>query len=533
MPSIFHPRRASVSHPPSDPLEDDPSSPTSLRNKRRSMDVGRPPVSGNKFKEFFKGSNTHNEVEKNGRRRTSSISQMGNDDDHKGSLRKRLSSASQIFSSKPPQSPEPTNGNGALQTPLTPSRPPGTGARYDDPAPRSPRSTTQFASPTLFPENFSLSNTASPEGEAGRRGSISWQPSYPTVLPDDSYADLAPDGHPAIENVTLSPSPSMPSENEHRRSLLEALEANGQMPTPSPDDVHNRLDPRKYFGANGQIPTPSPDEQPRAITPPPPPQPAPPLTPPPSATSPNKTLAEPQSPRARRPTLSLQMDPPVLDSTILAPPISATDSVPPSPSNAKLNGKSRPDMPLRKATLIQSPPMPQPIKNLPSMVGWPAFMKEGGPGTPAWGQLAKDNAPRTPGWGGGAVPKTPGWAAMTSPLSARTPATPGGSGFPFALPQTTVGQNKGKGKEQMSAEELRKARRAMVSRSSGFNTDVSPSCCDNRRLCLHKRTAKSEPVTTTTKSLRPRWKATERTIPSQRRRPTRREKSQQSHSRIA
>lgn len=50
-----------------------------------------------------------------------------------------------------------------------------------------------------------------------------------------------------------------------------------------------------------------------------------------------------------------------------------------------------------------------------------------------------------------------------SPASARIPGTPGTPGFPFSLPQTPVGQNKGKGKESMTEEELRKARRAMVS----------------------------------------------------------------------
>jgi len=48
-----------------------------------------------------------------------------------------------------------------------------------------------------------------------------------------------------------------------------------------------------------------------------------------------------------------------------------------------------------------------------------------------------------------------------SPASARMPGTPGTPGFPFSLPQTPVGQNKGKGKELMSEEELRKAKRAM------------------------------------------------------------------------
>lgn len=429
MPTLFSARRASVSQ--ADPLQHD--SPT--HTKRRSMDAGRPPVSGNKFKDFFKSS--HHQMDDGqhdtGRRRSSVSQTTANEGTN--SLRKRLSSASQIFSHKSPSSTEPHLSS-------TPSQ-------------SQSQSPNGIPAPNLFPENYALASTASPEG-GGRRGSVNWQPSYPTVLPDDSYADLAPDGRPAIQGVELPASPTLPSENQHRRSLLEA---NGQMPTPSPDEQPNNLNPKNHFHANGQIPTPSPDEQPRPITPPP--APASPLTPPPSATTPNRTLEEPQSPKGRRPTLSLITDAPADGTLPSATPISTTESV---PSPSRLNGKPRPDVPLRRTTLIQSPPMPQPIKNLPSMVGWPAFMKDGVPGTPAWNQSAGTSTPRTPGWSGGAVPKTPGWAHLTSPHGGRTPVTPGGSGFPFALPPTTVGQNKGKGKAQMSEEELRKARRAMVSR---------------------------------------------------------------------
>jgi len=173
------------------------------------------------------------------------------------------------------------------------------------------------------------------------------------------------------------------------------------------DDVpaQSENEQRRSLIAPRSMPTPSPDEVPRAVTPPSVPAPLP--TPPP---------AEPE------PTAQVE--------------------------------KARPVAPIRRITLLQSPPMPQPIQNLPSMVGWPSFMRDGAPGTPGWGQLAREGGPKTPGWSG---TRTPGF------MSPRVPGTPGGSGFPFSLPPTIVGQNKGKGKEGMSEEELRKARRAMVS----------------------------------------------------------------------
>lgn len=464
------------------------------------MDVGRPPVTGGKLKGLFGGG------EEGRARRLSSASQIFADDEGKqGSLRQKLTSASQLFHRHEPTSPKPATAN----EPQTPVRPPGAGARYDDPSPRAP-STTQFASPTLFPENFSLSSTASPEGgESRRRGSVSWQPSYPTVLPEDSYADLAPDGHPATDRQ-LPKSPVMPSENEHRRSLVEA---NARMPTPGRDDeqpVSSLLDPAKaaeLLRPNGHMPTPSPDELPLPPAPSTPPTlPAPLPTPPPSAISPDRdlpvvdtiqdaappTLSSPvtatspvestTSPRSRprlslvtsspeqsQSTTSSPEDPiastPDVSGSVSASPTVLTTGTAPTPTSPKPYGKPRPDMPIRRTTLIQSPPMPQPIKNLPSMVGWPAFMKDGVPGTPGWGQLAKEGGPKTPGRTSGAAPKTPGWGGMMSPASARIPGTPGTPGFPFSLPQTPVGQNKGKGKESMTEEELRKARRAMVRRT--------------------------------------------------------------------
>ena len=125
----------------------------------------------------------------------------------------------------------------------------------------------------------------------------------------------------------------------------------------------------------------------------------------------------------------------------------------PLPTPPPIEAK-RPEIPSRRTTLIQSPPMPQPIQNLPTMVGWPAFMKDGIPGTPGWGQLAREGGPKTPGFSGA---RTPGY------MSPRVPGTPVTGGFPFSLPPTPVGQNKGKGREVLSDEELRKARRAMVS----------------------------------------------------------------------
>ena len=462
MPSIFaRHRRASESLPNGAMSPQDDSA---MRQKRRSMDVGRPPVSGNKFKSLFAQSGPEGEGRRSTERRRSSVASQlfGGDDEEgrNGSLRKKLTSASQIFHK---HHAEATPSPSSPRTPTTPPAPNGASLRLDAPTPRSPNSNAQFISPTLRPETFGLSATASPEGRS-RDGPSGWQPSYPVILPDDSYADLAPDGLPATDRAVPS-SPILPSENEHRRSL------------------------------HANIPTPSPDEPPsKPVTPPVGPAPLP--TPPPSASAPHRELptmatlgsgvekgentptstslaseeqslagqtvsASASSNSTGRPLLSVVTSSDATPSETLSQgPVASpgpTTAVGGTPTSAKPNGRPRPDVPPRRTTLIQSPPMPQPIKNLPSMVGWPAFMKDGVPGTPSWGQ----NVPRTPGWSGGNAPKTPGWSGMASPVSARPPTTPGG-GFPFTLPPTPVGQNKGKGKEPMSEEELRKARRAMV-----------------------------------------------------------------------
>ncbi len=105
--------------------------------------------------------------------------------------------------------------------------------------------------------------------------------------------------------------------------------------------------------------------------------------------------------------------------------------------------------------------MPQPIKNLPTLTGWQGFNKgAGGMVTPNLGALAKEGGPKTPGGMGGMMsngPRTPGWPTMTP----GGPKTPGLSGFPFST--TSVVQNNSRVKKAMSEDELRRAKRAMVS----------------------------------------------------------------------
>jgi hypothetical protein len=135
-------------------------------------------------------------------------------------------------------------------------------------------------------------------------------------------------------------------------------------------------------------------------------------------------------------------------SATLATPLTAT-----SPTGEASPGTvARPAKPVRQRTnLITSPPMPQPIKNLPTLAGWsfgPGPASPATPRTPGWGSLARDGGPRTPG------------GMMASPV--RTPGT-GSSGFPFSIPmprQTSRGP--------MSDGELRKAKRAMVSEAYPF-----------------------------------------------------------------
>lgn len=380
------------------PVPDD----SHLRSKRASMDfpnsdrsAGPPPSASAKLRSFLGSKGEPDEAKK-------------------ASLRKRLSSASGFF----------TKNNADEAAPAVvssePQLPPGAAA---------PNGTQTFF-PTLFPENFSLSNTASPEAPTPRRGSVSWQPSYPTVV-DDAYADIPPDGF-ARNGVS---SPTMPSENARRRSAV-------LLNTPSPEELSAwpAMQPSTKNVTPPQTQTSLP-------------------TPPSSAVSPRRSLIEYTS--SASPELSLN-----LESTSLSvshPPSDFPRSTPTlNPTTpAAARGDSRP-MPLRRTTLIQSPPMPQPIKNLPTMTGWSGFNQQaGGAATPGWGALAREGGPKTPGGFGSMAngPRTPGWAAM----SPGGPKTPGLSGFPFSTASLVT--NNSKEKKSMSEEELRRARRAMVSQS--------------------------------------------------------------------
>lgn len=416
MPSIFAKgRRASESCPPM-PVPDE----SYLRNKRSSIDVShldkkdmRPPPSASaKFKAF--------------------LGTMGDrpepDEAKRDSLRKRLSSPSTFFN-KPQadgQSP-PIPAIEAMD-------------RYHNPAPRAALPNgAEYPSPTVFPENFSLSGTNSPEAASPRRGSVSWQPSYPLVV-DDAYAEVPPDGR--APNGMVSPTTAMASENAHRRS--------NELHTPSPEEL-------------SAWPAMKPASKP--LTPPPTQAPLP--TPPSSAVSQGRSPTQPAR-SSPAPRLSVNFNTGESNGLMAPQPaptrFSSSDSptaLTPTNPAAPAVSRSRPDMPLRRPTLIQSPPMPQPIKNLPTLTGWQGFNKgAGGMVTPNWGALAKEGGPKTPGGMGGMMsngPRTPGWPTMTP----GGPKTPGLSGFPFST--TSVVQNNSRVKKAMSEDELRRAKRAMVS----------------------------------------------------------------------
>ncbi|WVF72120.1 hypothetical protein IAT40_006932 [Kwoniella sp. CBS 6097] len=487
MPSIFHRnRRASEAVPTAfDKAEDSPG----RNNKRLSVDISRtdintasPPGSGGKIKSFF------------------GVGSSPDPEARRGSLRQKLSSPSTFFKSQV---------DVTTTSPTKPSRttaPPTDGVigRYTDPAPRGNGSPDanggRFASPTLFPENFTLASTSSPEGQPktdgdGRRSSISWQPSYPLVVPDDDYAQITPDGH-ALSNGNPSPPSAnieLPNENAKRRSM-DASDSLASWPAMQPSSKPaTSLQP----AANIQtVPLKPPADSP----------PAPsqikeafkaPVTPPKQFSGlPTPPLSSPSEQRMsdslkpleaagagrRRPSLSIDIsDVAIPGSTAamaaqkqeaeraeakirsqtegrpmsMAGPsrVPLNDSLPtPSsisqPSSPLNSMKPRPNPPMRKSTLIQSPPMPQPIKNLPTLQGWPGFATSpgGGSTTPGWGALAKEGGPKTPG------------GLMGTPSGQRTP---GLSGFPFSLPPVSTPSGKGKEKGILTAEELRKAKRHM------------------------------------------------------------------------
>lgn len=444
------------------------------------------------------------------------------------SLRKKLTSPSTMFKSnngttelvRPITPPSPTaggaNGHGNLQEGVQTNGTSGSGRgsgenerleRYSAMTPRTPttggdrRGSGQFASPTLFPEHFSLSRTRSPEhtspnGNANNKRN-SWTPSYPLVIPHDQYAEVAPDGQAPPSAVLSAPVPTV-DENSHRRSgnftgsKPSAEEEIASWPAMQPDmpaggvkktgevkaairptaTLENGLwtppssaeavpvtspfkastDTAATTPANQAASPTSPGSPNQAVSPRSPGSPSrPPLNILTSPTSPGRPLdsADISSPTSTNPT------PTPLSTSATASP---TTSPPLSGIAAKGSPAIRPGGPSRRTTLITSPPMPQPIKNLPTMAGWPGFnlAQASGSSTPGWGALAREGGPKTPGGMFGQMPRTPGAFGQTP----RTPGA-GATGFPFA---TQLPKQKAQG--PMTEEELRKMRRAMVSSDS-------------------------------------------------------------------
>ncbi|WVO12845.1 hypothetical protein L204_100453 [Cryptococcus depauperatus] len=132
----------------------------------------------------------------------------------------------------------------------------------------------------------------------------------------------------------------------------------------------------------------------------------------------------------------------------------------PSSSSSRI----QPSTHLRKATVIHSPPMPQPIKNLPTLTNL-AGLADSHCGesvsTPGWGDLAREGGPKTPGGSLG----SPFWNGPRSP-SCNGPRTPGISNFTLHLPSPKAK------KIPMTEKEARKARKAMpVMLRQPTNTD--------------------------------------------------------------
>lgn len=329
----------------------------------------------------------------------------------------------------------------------------GSQARYSDPAPRSPVSPSNYASPNIFPDNFSLGRTTSPEASAapGDKKRDSWQPSYPLVVPDDSYAEIAPDGMTAPQTTTIaSPIAAPVDENSSRRHA--APSSPQQLPTPGPEDT---LPSWPTMQPQRKGPTPPPLSSVSGLPTPPPSSDAVSRSPTASPSDkPSLTLQtqmaglqqvpEPQTPSS---AVGLMSESPRASMSSDVSAISAVSAdVPTTPTSPlQKTGRPRPDMPIRRTTLIQSPPMPQPIKNLPTLAGWSGFNNQG-PSTPGWGSLAREGGPKTPGLRAG----------MLSPL--RTPGTPG---FPFSTATIAHGTNKGQDKPRLTEVEIRKAKRAM------------------------------------------------------------------------
>ena len=411
------------------------------QQKRGSVDlpnagkrgIGAPPSASAKFKSFIR-------------------SKGDTDTEKRDSLRKRLSSPSTFFS----------RSNGAEES-MPSVSPLEATDRYLNVSPRETiPDGAHRTSPNsnLSPENFAISRTTSPEATYPRRGSVSWQPSYPTAV-DDAYADVPPDG--LARDGFTSFTTMATSENNLRRTGEQVYQGG----LPSPEDLPGwpALNPAAKTSTPPQtFPTPPPSV----------------VSPGRSSTQPSPVLREPTPPTA--PLSSMKS----INGTTVGSGSAGEGStlaivtpsvLPGRPARATARAtQSRPDMPPRQSTIIRSPPMPQPIKNLPTLVGWSGFKDEtAGTNSPGWGELAREGGPKTPGGFGGMGPngaKSPVWGLM----SPSGPRTPGLTGFPFST--SSVVTNKSKEKGAMSEDELRRARRRMVSTLSQPSADTFLACHD-------------------------------------------------------
>jgi len=361
------------------------------------------------------GQTDQNGSPKSSKLKTIFAKQDDNDGSKLEALRKKLTSPSTIFKAQPQQVDRPI-------TPPADVSPHGTPmGRYNDLSPRTPPraldlDSDRYPSPATSPQQFGLSRSRSPEN-----GGTSWTPSYPLVVPDDSYADISPDGQSLSPNArSLIPKTN---ENNKRRSI--------QLDTSKPLSEWQPIQPDRPKPLNI-----SPESG---------------LPTPPTSTESRDDIVLRQSTESGRPVLNVETasKPSPLAQTSVPLSMSRSESsntqTPTPLSPAITNGITSPPRPVRQRTnLITSPPMPQPIKNLPTLQGWSGMSPSSPqtPRTPGWGSLAREGGPRTPG-------------GMMSP--ARTPGL-GSGGFPFmAMPlprQTSQGP--------MSDGELRKAKRAMV-----------------------------------------------------------------------
>lgn len=125
--------------------------------------------------------------------------------------------------------------------------------------------------------------------------------------------------------------------------------------------------------------------------------------------------------------------------------------------------------PRRMSAVLHSPPMPQPIANLPTLGG----PSRTGPPTPSWGALALEGGPKSP--------------QIQSPTG-----NPGG--FPFFSGSPTTSRNNSK---DLSDAEVRKATKSMVSFYVHCVADASLSCSACRATTPRTSSTAAKPKTTT------------------------------------